>query len=85
MLEKNGVVNLEILNEVADISFKNNHENFFQSYFKDWFDSVQEELLFGNPSNGKQMTEYIEGCHAFYDPVTEYMDKFFRWGSWLCV
>ena len=46
---------------------------------------MQEELLFGNPSNGKQMTEYIEGCHAFYDPVAEYMDKFFRWGSWLCV
>ena len=47
MLEKNGVENLEILNEVAHISFKNNHENFFQSSFKDRFDNMQEELLFG--------------------------------------
>ena len=85
MLEENGVVNLQILNKVADISFKNNHENFFQSSFKDQFDSMQEELIFGKPSNGKQMTEYIEGCHAFYDPVADNMDKFFRWGSWLCV
>ena len=30
---------------------------------------MQEELRFGNPSNGKQMMEYIEGCHVFYDPV----------------
>ena len=85
MLEKNGVVNLEILNEVADISFQNNHGNSLQSSFKDQFDSTQEELLFGNPSNGKKMTEYIEGSHVFYDLVAEYMDKFFRWGSWLCV
>ena len=46
---------------------------------------MQEELLFGKPSNGKQMTEYIEGCHAFYNPVAEYTDNFFRWSSWLCV
>ena len=31
------------------------------------------------------MIEYFEICHAFYDPVAEYMDKFFRRGSWLCV
>ena len=47
VLDKNGVVNLEILNEVVDISFKNNHENFFQSSFKDRFDNIQEKLLFG--------------------------------------
>ena len=74
VLEKNGVINLEILNEVVDISFKNNHENFFQSSFKDWFDSMQEEL-----------NEYFEIFHVFYDPVAEYMDKFFMWGSWLYV
>ena len=29
--------------------------------------------------------KYFEICHVFYDPVAEYMDKFFKWGSWLCV
>ena len=82
MLEKNGVVN--ILNEVVDISLKNNHENSFQISFKDHSDSMQEELLFGQPSNGTKMTEYVEGCHDFYDPLTEYVDRFFNWGGWLC-
>ena len=85
MLIKNGVVNLEILNEVADISFKNNHDNFFQSSFKDRFDSMQEELLFGQPCHDKQVIEYFESFHFFYDPIAKYMDRFFRWGSWLCV
>ena len=31
------------------------------------------------------MIEYFEICHAFYDPVAEYMDIFFRWSSWLYV
>ena len=31
------------------------------------------------------MIEYFEICHAFYDRVAGYMDKFFRWDSWLCV
>ena len=31
------------------------------------------------------MTEFFEGCRAFYDSVTDYMDKFFSWGCWLCV
>ena len=53
VLEKNEVVNSEILNEVADISFENSHENSFQSSFKGWFDSMQEELLFGKPCHDK--------------------------------
>ena len=47
VLEKKGAVDVEISNEVADISLKNNHENSFQSSSKDRFDSMQEELLFG--------------------------------------
>ena len=85
VLEKNEVVNLEILNEVADISFENSHENSFQIYFKDRFDSMQEELVFGQPYHDKQVIEYFEICHDFYDPVVVYMDKFFRWSSWLYV
>ena len=42
---------------------------------------MQEELLFGHPFNGKQMIEYFEICHAFYDPLAEYMDNFFKWYS----
>ena len=85
VLENNGVVNIEISNEVADISLKDNHENSFQSYSKDLFDSMQEELLFGQPCHDKQVIEYFEICHVFYDPVTEYMDNYFRWSSWLYV
>ena len=85
MLENNGVVNVEISNEVADISLKNNHENSFQSSSKDRFDSMQEELLFGQPYHDKQVIEDFEICHAFYDPIAEYMDRFFRWRSWLYV
>ena len=47
MLENNEVVNSKILNQVVDISFEKSHENFFQSSFKDRFDSMQEDLLFG--------------------------------------
>ena len=46
---------------------------------------MQGEFHFQQLSNGKKRTEYVESCLAFYDPVAEYMDKFFRWGSWLCV
>ena len=31
------------------------------------------------------MIEYFEIFHVFYDPIAEYMDKFFRWRSWLYV
>ena len=85
VLENNGVVNIEISNEVADISLKDNHENSFQSYSKDLFDSMQEELLFGQPCHDKQVIEYFEICHVFYDPVAEHMDKSLRWSSWLYV
>ena len=46
---------------------------------------MQEELLFGQPCHDKQVIEYFEICHVFYDPVAEYMDKFFRWSNWLYV
>ena len=47
VLEKNGVVKSEILNEVVDISFENSNDNSFKISCEDQFDSVQEELLFG--------------------------------------
>ena len=74
---------MKILNEFADISLKNNHENSFQSSFKDLFHSTQEELLFGQHCHDKQVIQYFEIFHVFYDPIAEYMDKFFRWSSWL--
>ena len=69
VLENNGVVNVEILNEVADISLKNNHENSFESSSKDRFDGMQGELLFGQPCQDKQVIEYFEIYHVFYDRV----------------
>ena len=59
--------------------------NSFQSIFEKQINVVQDELHFGQLSNGKQMTEYVEGCHAFYDPVAEYMEKRFSQNGWLCV
>ena len=46
---------------------------------------MQEDLIFGQPCHDKQVIEYFEICHAFYDPVAEYMDKFSKWGSFLYV
>ena len=78
LLEKNGFVKSKILNEVVDISFENNHDNSFQSSCEDQFDSMEEELLFGQPCHDKYVIVYFEICHAFYDPIVEYMDNFFR-------
>ena len=47
VLEKNGAVKSEMLNEIVDISCENSHDNSFQSSCEDQFDSMQEELLFG--------------------------------------
>ena len=79
------VLNSEILNEIVDISFEISHESPFQSSFEDQFDNMLEELLFGQIYDDRQVIEYFEICHSFYDPVAKYMDKFFRWGSWLYV
>ena len=84
MQEKNQVVKSKILNEAVNVSVESCHEYSLHDSFKDHFDSMQEELLFGQPYHDKQVIEYFEICHAFYDPVVEYMDRFFRWRSWLC-
>ena len=44
-----------------------------------------EELHFGQLSYGKQRTEYVEGCHVFYDPVEEYMDRLGNGNYWLYI
>ena len=73
------------VHEIVDISFENSHESSFQSYFEYQFDSMQEELLFGQPCHDKQVIEYLKKIHVFYDPVTEYMNFFSRWDGWLCI
>ena len=83
--KKGEVLNPKFLNEIVDISFEKIHESSFQSSFEDQFDNMQEELRFGQSCDDKQVIEYFEICHAFYDPIAEYMDKFFRWDSWLCI
>ena len=37
------------------------------------------------PSHGKQMIEFFEGCHVFYDPIAEYMKRLFSQEGRLCV
>ena len=44
---------------------------------------MQGNLQFEQPCHGNQMREYVEGCHVFYEPMVEYMEKFSTWGSWL--
>ena len=40
---------------------------------------MQEELHFGPPSHGKEMTKHLEGFPIFYDPIAEYMGGIFSW------
>ena len=46
---------------------------------------MQEELHFEQTSHDKQRTIFFEGCHVFYDPVVEYMERLFSQEGWLCV
>ena len=56
MHEKNEVVKSEILNEYVDVLVEDCHENSCRGYFKGQFNNLQGELLFEQPSHGKQMT-----------------------------
>ena len=69
------VLNSEILNEFVDILFEISHESSFQSSFGNHLDGTLEELLFGQPSDDRQVIDYVESCHVFYDPVEEYMER----------
>ena len=59
------------------------HEHSCQGSFKRKFNNLQRELLFEQPSHGKQMTEFFEGFHVFYDPVGEYIENLGSGNSWL--
>ena len=80
-LEKNEVVNATILNQVVDVSFENCNERSFRGSFEKQFGRVLEKLQLEQPCHGKQIIECVESFHVFYDPVVEYMDKFFSWGN----
>ena len=45
---------------------------------------MQEELHFEKLCHDKQMTQHVESCHVFYDPVAEYMEKICNRNGWLC-
>ena len=65
------------------ILVENCHEHSCQGSFKRQFNDLQMELLFEQPSHGKQMTEFFEGFHVFYDPVVEYMENLGSGNGWL--
>ena len=71
--EEGEVLDLEVLNEMVDISFENSHGNPFQISFKYQPDSSPEEGYFRQLSHDEKRTEYVGGCRAFYDPIAEYM------------
>ena len=74
ILERNQVLNYEILYEEVDVSFENFQEHSLHGFLKEHFGRVLEELQLEQPCHGKQITENFAGCH---DPVEEYMEKFF--------
>ena len=53
------VLTSEILDEVVDVSPRNCHVFSLHGSFEDQFDSVQGNLQLGQPSHGKQMTEFF--------------------------
>ena len=44
---------------------------------------MQGNLQLGQLSHGKIMIEFFESCHAFYDPVVEYMENLGSGNGWL--
>ena len=83
MHEKNEVVKSEILDEVVDVLRGNCHKFSLHSSFEDQFDIVQGNLQLGQLSHGKIMTDFFESCHAFYDPVAEYLENLGSGNGWL--
>ena len=69
------VLNSKFLNEIMDILFEISHDSSFQSCFEDQFDSMLEELHFGQLSFGRKRTVCVESCHFFYDSVAKYMER----------
>ena len=68
-----------------DVSPGNCHVFSLHSCFEDQFDSVQGNLQLGQPSHGKQMTEFCKGCHVFSDLVVEYMENLGIGKGWLYI
>ena len=83
MHENNEVVKSENLDEVVDVSPGNCHEFSLHSSYEYQFDNVQGNLQLGQLSHGKIMTEFLESCHVFYDPVVEYMENLGNGNGWL--
>ena len=54
-----------------DVSPKTCHEFSLHGSFEDQFDSVEGNLQLGQPSHGKKMTEFFEGCRVFHNLVVE--------------
>ena len=73
------------MNEFVDVSVEYFHEHSWQGSFQKQFDIVQEELHLEQPSHGKQMIEFFEGFHVFYDHMEEYMENLGRGNGWLYI
>ena len=71
-LERNHVLNSEILNQVVDIPFENSHELFVHDFLKEQFGRVLEELQLEQLCYGRYIAENFVG---YNDLVDEYMEN----------
>ena len=71
----------EILSERVDVSLEDDYVGPFLRSFKSQLDNSPEEGSFGHLSH-EQMTEYTGDCRAFYDPISEYMERLGNGNEW---
>ena len=58
ILERNQVLNYEILYEEVDVSFETFQEHSLHSFLEEKFDNVQVEIQFEHPCHDKHITEF---------------------------
>ena len=58
-----------------DVPFESWHEHTLYGSSKNQFDIFQVKLQFENPCHNKQIVEYFENYHVFYEPVGNYIKK----------
>ena len=82
ILERNQVLNSEILYEEVDVSFENCQEHSLHGFLEEHFGRMLEEFQWKQPCHDRYITENFAGCH---DPMAEYMEKLCSGNGWLCI
>ena len=74
----------KILRKRMDASLENDSVGPFLGSFKYQPNRPLEERSSGQPSH-EQRTKYVGGCHVFYDPIAEYMERLGNGNDWSCL